>query len=318
VINVFIDANIWLSLYDFSNDDLEQFRKLSDLIDTDVRILLPFQVRDEFYRNRENKIHDVLKQFGNIATKIPNICRGYPEFIVLRDGIREVNSLHKEFIKKIEKDAKDGSLHADQIIGEIFDKIEPLQITDEIVANAKYRLNVGNPPGKDRKLGDAINWEALLYYAHQNEDIFFVSADKDYRSLIDDTSFNSYLANEWCTKKRSALFFYRTLTDFINNHVGTIELKTENEKRDSIELLRQSRSFQRTHSTIAQLNRYSSWTNDQIIELCQIAHENNQVNAILDDIDVFSFYATLLSGKENEFDDLSVGWVLEILSESGY
>ena len=43
--NLFIDANIWLSLYHFTSDDLEQFGKLKSLIGTDlfrVRYLMKY------------------------------------------------------------------------------------------------------------------------------------------------------------------------------------------------------------------------------------------------------------------------------------
>ncbi|MCL2057968.1 MAG: PIN domain-containing protein [Oscillospiraceae bacterium] len=318
MINVFIDANIWLSLYDFSNDDLDQFRKLSDLIDTDVNILLPVQVRDEFDRNRENKIYDALKKFNNISTQIPNMCRGYPEFNELQNKIKEIKDLHKNFIAKVEKDAKDGSLYADKVINAIFAKITPLQITTDVIKQAQLRMLVGNPPGKDRKLGDAINWETLLNKAQQDEDIFFVSADKDYRSIIDDKSFNAYLLNEWSNKKKSTLFYYSSLTDFINKHVGTIELKSENEKIDAIDQLRNSRSFLKTHSVIEQLNKFSSWSNDQIIDLCIIADENNQVGAIISDTDIHTFYTTLLKGWDNNIHNEYVKWVNDMLLENNY
>ena len=71
--NLFIDSNIWLSLYHFSNDDLAQFMKLKDLIGVDFNILLPEQVVDEVNRNRENKIKDALEPgFTNYLTKRRN------------------------------------------------------------------------------------------------------------------------------------------------------------------------------------------------------------------------------------------------------
>ena len=39
--NLFIDANIWLSLFHYTNDDLEQFGKLRALIGTDIRLFVP-------------------------------------------------------------------------------------------------------------------------------------------------------------------------------------------------------------------------------------------------------------------------------------
>ena len=48
---LFIDSNIWLSIYHFTNDDLEQFKKLKDLINRDIKLFIPLQVYDEVIRN---------------------------------------------------------------------------------------------------------------------------------------------------------------------------------------------------------------------------------------------------------------------------
>lgn len=37
--HIFIDSNIWLSVYAFSNDDLKQFEKLNGLVGTNMQIL---------------------------------------------------------------------------------------------------------------------------------------------------------------------------------------------------------------------------------------------------------------------------------------
>ena len=36
--NLFIDSNIWLSLYHFTSDDLTQFEKLKDFLDKDIKL----------------------------------------------------------------------------------------------------------------------------------------------------------------------------------------------------------------------------------------------------------------------------------------
>ncbi|MDD6413008.1 MAG: PIN domain-containing protein [Blautia sp.] len=55
--NLFIDTNIWLSLYHFTNDDLNQFNKLKDMLDAEIRLFVPRQVKDEITRNREAKLN---------------------------------------------------------------------------------------------------------------------------------------------------------------------------------------------------------------------------------------------------------------------
>ena len=44
--NLFIDSNIWLSLYHFTSDDLTQFEKLKDFLDKDIRLWIPHQVNE--------------------------------------------------------------------------------------------------------------------------------------------------------------------------------------------------------------------------------------------------------------------------------
>ena len=63
---LFLDSNIWLSLYHFSSDDLEQFAKLKDLLKSkDIILMIPRQVHDEVWRNRDNKLFDCMKDiFG--------------------------------------------------------------------------------------------------------------------------------------------------------------------------------------------------------------------------------------------------------------
>lgn len=55
MINLFMDAQIWLSLYSFSSNDLKQFSKLKDCIaNKEVNIIITDQIIDEVNRNREN------------------------------------------------------------------------------------------------------------------------------------------------------------------------------------------------------------------------------------------------------------------------
>lgn len=77
--NLFIDSNIWLSLYHFTNDDLAQFSKLKDMVNKSIRLFVPQQVYDEIVRNREAKLKDALKSFEVNAFRFPAFCKGYSE-----------------------------------------------------------------------------------------------------------------------------------------------------------------------------------------------------------------------------------------------
>lgn len=61
---IFIDTNIWLSLFYFTSDDLKQFEKLKTLVGTEIKLIVPSQLQDELRRNRETKLKDSLKDFN--------------------------------------------------------------------------------------------------------------------------------------------------------------------------------------------------------------------------------------------------------------
>lgn len=311
---VFLDAQIWLDLYHYSNDDLNQFSKLHDMVGTDVQLILTEQIIDEVNRNRENKIKDALSQFKTISIKVPNICKGYDSYQTLQETIKSLTRIHKELLKNIETDIVTGELHADKVMQKIFDKVEIIKRTEEIINEAVLRYNIGNPPGKDKSFGDAINWETLLQVVPDNEDLFFVSSDKDYRSVIDDSSMKKFLLDEWKKAKGSSIYFYTSLTAFLNEHIKVIDLKAENLKNSTIEILRSSGSFAKTHTVIAKLSLYASWTEEQIIELLRIADDNSQVYGIIQDDDVKEFYKQIIKGKESKLlEDETLHWILEKL-----
>ena len=306
MISLFVDSNIWLSLYDFSKDDLVTFSKLSSLINKDVKLLLPYHVKREVHRNRENKINATLRNFNPCSLSIPNIYKGYDEYNRLYNMSKELNALQKELSQRVNRDAEQGQLQADRVINEIFNKITFFQEPDFLVERAKARYDLGNPPGKDGKYGDAINWVSLLEYAPVDVEIFFVSADKDYCSVLNNKKFNSYLKKEWNMLKRSELHFYTCLSDFFSEKLPQIELSSEKEKNDVISSLMESGTFRETHRIIARLQEYTSWTPNQVSALCQAVTSNNQVSQIIGDDDIHNFFSNILRdyNNENENEDI--------------
>ena len=310
--HLFLDSQIWLSLYDFSSDDLDQFSKLNDLIDNDVSIYLTRQVFEEFSRNRENKINEALSKYKAISIKIPNLCKGYAEYSTFKELSKQFQEGHKNLLRKIESDIESQSLHADKVIQEIFAKLKIIERTEDLVNRSIIRYEIGNPPGKDKSYGDSINWETLLEIVPTGEDLFFVSADKDFRSVLNENRLNQYLYNEWKDKKKSDIHFYKSLTEFFNRHLKDIELKTENHKNQLIESLANSGTFANTHAIVSKLAEYTSWNDDQIVALLKAASDNNQIYGIISDDDIYSFYRTILSGKVDQLlknDELI--WILE-------
>jgi predicted nucleic acid-binding protein len=78
-----IDTNIYLSFYHYSNDDLEELKKLVVLIDQrEIKLYVPEQIKLEFQRNRANKIADALKRLRdqNLNFRFPQISKEYQLF----------------------------------------------------------------------------------------------------------------------------------------------------------------------------------------------------------------------------------------------
>jgi hypothetical protein len=314
--NLFIDANVWLSLFHFSNDDLEQFRNLQTLIGTDIILYIPEQISHEVYRNRENRIKDALDKFEKFSLQFPAFSKSYPEYETFAKDYGSLKTRHKEWLQKLKTDIVEQTLSADIVIREFFTSIDFIPTTDDIIQRAVIRYNIGNPPGKDNKYGDAINWEALLAAVPEGEDLFFISNDNDYSSVLDVKRFHPFLMDEWMQKKKSNIIYFKSLVEFLNEHFADIKLKAEQQKEMLIKNLSMSGSFVATHKYISQLSKYTDWSVQQVEELCSAAVENSQVYRIFDDDDVFAFYQNLLnSGTGKKCSGETVAAVRAMIAE---
>ena len=119
--NLFIDSNIWLSLYHFTNDDLVQFSKLKELNGKSIKIFIPQQVYDEVNRNREAKLKDALRAFEVQTIKIPVFCKEYEEYTNFNNDYTGLLRRQKEWKRKINTDIQNKNLPADKTIYSFFD-----------------------------------------------------------------------------------------------------------------------------------------------------------------------------------------------------
>ena len=292
---LFLDSNIWLSLYHFSSDDLEQFAKLKDLLKSkDIILMIPRQVHDEVWRNRDNKLFDCMKEFNQIKFNLPVFCKNYTEYPEFDKKLSDLNKLISAWKNKIEGDINELTLPADVVIRSFFTEENLIPCT-EFVAEAQVRFTLGNPPGKDGKFGDAINWTCLLKKIPVEQDLYFVSADKDYVSPFAKDKFSVFLRREWETSKKSKIHFFKNLQSFVSAHVKEIKLRQEEEKNSIIRSLAASRSYSSSHVIIEKLSKIASWSDDQVDEICSIVWENSQVGDIFEDDDIIAFYRKLVS-----------------------
>lgn len=296
-LHLFIDTNVFLSFFHLSSDDLEELRKLAALVRRgEVALHLPQQVIHEFYRNRGSKIADGLKPLKQHKFKMqfPQICKDYAEYATLRDLQRDIEQAHAALLDRVDADIRDQRLKADSIIEELFAAVAAIPLSDALYGQARQRHAIGNPPGKRDSLGDAVNWESLLLSVPEGEDLYFVTGDTDYRSALDDESFNEFLVREWSERKRSDIHFFERLSRFFAGQFPEITLASEIEKELLVAKLAASPHFYTTHRIIAQLAAYSEFTDAQVNAIVAAALNNTQVKWIIQDPDVKTFLDSLI------------------------
>ena len=299
--NLFIDTNIFLSFYHLTSEDLEELRKLAVLLDQNkVTLYITDQVCAEFGRNRESKISDAIKRLSEqrLNLQFPQLCKDYPEYNELRELQKEYETVHSALLEKVDRDVGEHTLKADKTIQELFGKAKVLKTSAELIEKARLRIQIGNPPGKEGSLGDAISWEALLEDCPEGEDLFFVTDDRDYVSVLNESLFKEFLFDEWNGSKNSDLVLYRRLSAFFKDKFPDIKLATELEKELLIRDLANSENFAQTHQVISRLSKFSEFTSAQVNEIAQAAISNSQVRWIIDDADVEGFFKPISQRKD--------------------
>lgn len=315
--NIFIDTNIYLAFFHYTQDDLSQLKKLADLLPThDVSLYLPEQAEQEFYRNRATKLAESLRQLTGQTWKgqFPQICREYQEYPQIRQMLGLLDKAHSTLIQKIRDDVEQSNLEADHTIAKLFEKASRVESTAEILNAARIRHDCGNPPGKRSSLGDAINWEALLHSVPDTEELFIVSDDSDYRSPVNEERVHPFLEREWRNRKQADLRLYRRLSALFADRLPDIKLRADSEKENLIVKLANSGNFATTHNLIAKLAWYTDFSKTQANDLVEAAIGNSQVSWILTDDDVRDFYSALFTKYSSELDDDNRAWLQEQLN----
>lgn len=290
--HVFIDTNILLSFYHFSKDELDA---LNDVFAShehgSAKVHLTQQVCDEFRRNRENKIIDALKRFKEVrfSPQLPSFMKGYEEFDEIRKLSSELQKKSKSILEKVHDDISSKKLLADQLIKDIFERSEIITTTDEVFNKASMRISIGNPPGKNNSIGDAINWCILLESVPDGEDLYVISQDGDFYSFINEEAVHPFLDEEWAEFKKSKLYVYRTLSRFMTEHFDGVAFSFDKEKESLIDELRYVGNFASTHALISKLESYPYFSLKEAERILDAAVENNQFGWIVTDCDVSDF-----------------------------
>jgi predicted nucleic acid-binding protein len=319
--NIFIDTNVLLSFYEYSKEDLEELRKLVPIVNNSAhKLLLTKQVVDEFYRNRENVIANTLKEFERevLKIKIPPIFKSYEEHVELTKSMENSAKIRSKLIDSLKKDISNELLVADQIVESLFSKGFKVETTEETVKKAELRLMAGNPPGKGKSLGDAINWECLLNSVANGEELHLISQDSDYSSDFDNQCMSQFLLKEWKAGFRGEIHYYKSLTSFFKLHFSNIHLADQLEVELLIKDLIASSNFASSRRILKMLSRYENLSDMQLNAIVDASISNNQIYWIAADDDIKEYLDIITRGHESKINDVAYKKLMgHMTSESG-
>ena len=291
---VFIDTNIYLNFYKFSHADLSTLKSLFDFAEKKhIRIVTTELLKDEFDRNRNARLKEALSTFNSIKIQeIPTLfknCKGlYDDLIEAKKCFEKA---HGQLGEEIKEQSISESLEADILIRKVFQASKYIKLSDSIYKQAMFRMRKKNPPGKNKELGDRINWESILQKITKKCKLVIISDDGDFCDELDN-QIKPFLLKEWSSKNKGQLELFKKLNDFLLEYAP--EFKLADQTKEDITLLiyelENSSSFAETHNIIEKIQKYiDSFTKSDLMEIITIIMNNNQIRWILGDDDIFSF-----------------------------
>ncbi len=293
MLNVFIDTNVLVRFYAYSDDSLDEVEKIVALHkNNDVKLLITEQVVDELYRNRDRELAESFKRLESITTsaQIPRFAEHYAQAGTLRDALKKAKEAKVALVAEVTTALGDGTLRADKVINGLFESVSILPRSAEDLEAARLRRELANPPGKNSSLGDQLNWEILLRACDEG-DLHLVSRDGDFKASVLEGVPSQFLAKEWRQKKNGELHIYQGLAEFAKKHFSAIKLPSDATKSSWIKKLVNSDSFSETHDAIANLRpllQDIKWIEAHLLLISAL--DNNQIGWIISDDDVKSFY----------------------------
>lgn len=305
-LHVFIDTNVWLSFYSFTNDDLEQLRKLIALVKADkLKLYTDDHLKDEFYRNRERKLDESIRDFskGTIVKGVPRYMRDYPEAEKYSESVEAAAKLRDAMITRTKEEARAKILAADKLFADILGVSPPTKADAKIMSAALDRRLKSNPPGKYPSLGDQIHWEILLRDVPEGVDLHVVSKDGDFESTLNKGVAHPFLVDEWQERKKGQMLLHNELRPFLNSKFPDIKLAVDVEKNAAMSKLIDAGNFQATHNAIDALSLFKndlSW--EDADKLFKAGLSNTQIRWIGSDKDVREFYQLLIEKFKDKLD----------------
>lgn len=221
-LNLFIDTNIFLNLYEYSNDGVEELDKLvAEMNAGGIDLHVPKHLLNELERNRESKLKNAAAEFqrATFPEKVPRHMLGTQGAKDYADAVKKAKEARKVLVGTANAHALQKKLNIDIKYAELFDKATQHPEESDTFALAMERMHKGNPPGKSGSVGDQYNWETLLK-ALPDEDLHIVSADGDFVSPLGDQDRPlAFLEREWSERKDGAgLFVYKSIKQFLSHY----------------------------------------------------------------------------------------------------
>jgi hypothetical protein len=304
--SVYIDANILLSFYDFTSDNLEKLQQLvARARHKTVIIYMPQITAEEYLRNRDGKIAQCLKNFEkeSLPTSAPRITQGYKEYELYRNAIAEAAKFRTALLKQIRVDAEGNALQADDLITALIDCSVEIPVTSEHHGRARERRELRRPPGKSDSLGDQIAWECLKDAVSANEELAIVSRDGDGASPLDAQRINSALDAEWAADKGGGILLFTSLSAFLEHIDLRIDLIEEADRAAAVRDLYGSRSYSDTHKAIELLSVFSGFNEEEVDLIASAMILNDQVSDIAENRQLQEFYYQFLSDYGGQLPD---------------
>lgn len=291
-VHVFLDTNVLLDFYSYPKDEIAELSRLRDEVNNDRLVLWSTQqVVEELFRKRESKVQESMRALNEVVrpSKLPTILGAldsFDEFQRVRAELARTSGLmRKELMRQLDT----YRLNADEAIDGLLGVATIVERSPVILSRARDRMAVGNPPGKNGSLGDAINWECLLE-ACPEQDICIVTRDSDFGSPVDSDRLTEFLYREWTDRKHHEAVLYKRLSTFFKVRVPEIEFRVDAEQDVLVQNLVYADTFAATHDAIERLAGTEQLTPSQTGLLVKALVENSQIYMIKRDPDVRRFY----------------------------
>lgn len=311
-LKVFFDANVLISFFRLSNEDVENLQRLvSASYLRKFQIVVTPHLRHEYERFREKAISDGLSNFSveKLSIQFPPFVKNYGRYEAAVKLIRHLKQEIKDLGKEVREHAASRSLHIDGVIDELFSIAQEIPETPEILAAARLRAEKGHPPRKPQgNLGDALHWESLLSSAMPPETLIIVSRDGDFESDLHSGQPKEFLSDEWRARNggHGGLEIFKSLAEFTKRYAEGIEINSEYSAEFLVGELSRSTSYKRTHEVIEQLRSAPGLTVGLVERILLAIDFNPQVGDIVGDDDFQDFIGDLYEG----FSSSEVGWEL--------